>query len=314
MRLCPTTGFSAERGADSQLAESAACCPGPFVWDWRRAFQKRIPATACARMLVVVAVALLLSACASRGGYYKNDGPPKRHSVDIHGIPDAVVRDEPLSKSGNKPYVAFGKRYVPLVSAEGYRQRGAASWYGKKFHDKRTSSGERYDMYGMTAAHRTLPLPSFVKVTNLSNGKNVVVRINDRGPFLRNRLIDLSYAAAYKLDIIGTGTGYVEVSLIAGDSTRTAKAAPGGSSNTSVKELSSDAARFYVQFGAFTQSENARSLIRKLRQIGIRFAHIQHSNDGYFRVRSGPFGSAETAGDVVTRGEGFGLSTTIVAE
>jgi len=267
------------------------------------------------RPWAAVAALVLLSACASRGGYYKDDGPPGRHPVDINSIPDAVPRDEPLSETGNNPYEAFGKRYVPMSNASGYRERGTASWYGKKFHGRRTSSGERYDMFAMTAAHPTLPLPSYVRVTNLRNGKSVVVRVNDRGPFLRGRVIDLSYAAAYKLGIIGHGTGYVEVSSISeGDTLRTASTTSGQNATAPLRDVSRDAERFYVQFGAFTRSDNARSLVQKLQEFGIRFAHIQHGNDGYFRVRSGPFSAASTAERIGSHGADLGLSTTIVTE
>jgi len=262
-----------------------------------------------------VAAVVVLSACASRGGYYKDDGPPGRHPVDLHDIPDAVPRDEPLSETGNSPYTAFGKQYVPMKSAAGYRERGTASWYGKKFHGKRTSSGERYDMFAMTAAHRTLPLPSFARVTNLRNGKSVVVRVNDRGPFLRGRLIDLSYAAAYKLGIIGHGTGHVEVSSISrGETLHTASKTADQNANKTASNVSGDAERFYVQFGAFSRPANAQSLVQKLQQIGIRFAHIQQGNDGYFRVRSGPFSAASTARRIGSHGADLGLTTTIVTE
>lgn len=260
--------------------------------------------------------AVLVTGCASRGGYYKDDGPPRRHPVDIHSIPDAVPRAEPLSRTGNDPYVALGARYVPVAEADGYRERGTASWYGKKFHGNRTSSGEKYDMYKMTAAHRTLPLPSYARVTDLESGQSVVVRVNDRGPFLRNRLIDLSYAAAYKLDIIDDGTGRVEVEAVS-------PAAPGAgvvqtnthrSTGAPVADLSSDDERYYVQFGAFSQSANAESLIQKLQRNGIGFAHVRHSDDGYYRVRSGPFSSSSTAEHFLMRGADLGLSTTIVME
>lgn len=264
----------------------------------------------------VLTAAVLVSACTSRGGYYKDDGPPDRHPVNINSIPDAVPRHEPLSETGNDPYTALGQRYVPVSRADGYRKRGTASWYGKKFHGKRTSSGEKYDMYKMTAAHRTLPLPSYARVTNLKNGESVIVRINDRGPFLHNRLIDLSYAAAYKLGIIANGTGYVEVesatpgrsqAVVAGASTEQRSSSP-------VQNNYSEAERYYVQFGAFSQSENAQSLMRRLQKFGIGFAHVQHGNDGYFRVRSGPFSSSSTAAHFLMRGVDLGLSTTIVME
>lgn len=140
------------------------------------------------------------------------DGPPVDYQP-VKNLPaDAVPRQEPLSKYGNPPsYVVFGKTYHTLTSSQGFVQRGIASWYGKKFHGRRTSSGEPYDMYGMTAAHTQLPLPTYVQVTNLKNGKQVVLRVNDRGPFHGNRVIDLSYTAAMKLDIVKQGTGLVEV-------------------------------------------------------------------------------------------------------
>jgi rare lipoprotein A len=263
---------------------------------------------------ICVILGALLSACAHNGGYYQDDGPPRDSSVDISSIPDAVPRREPLSDTGNDPYVAFGKRYVPMTDAAGYDKRGLASWYGRKWQGMRTSSGDAYNMYAMTAAHRTLPLPSYARVTNLANGKSVVVRINDRGPFVGNRLIDLSYAAAYKLGIIGNGTGDVEVTAIPTDSVRSAKAGSEGPNAAPVKDLSSDNARFYVQYGAFTQSADAKSLIQKLQQFGIRFARIQHGDDGYFRVRSGPFSQQATARHMVLYGAALGLSTTIVTE
>lgn len=265
---------------------------------------------------MVLAVAMLAAACGSRGGYYKDDGPPRRPPVDMQSIPDAVPRAEPLSRTGNDPYEAFGARYVPVAKADGYRERGTASWYGRKFHGKRTSSGEKYDMYKMTAAHRTLPLPSYARVTNLESGQSVVVRVNDRGPFLHNRVIDLSYAAAYKLDIIDNGTGRVEVEAVtpAASEAGFVKTNAGRSTAGSVPDLASDDERYYVQFGAFSQSANADSLIRKLQQNGIGFAHVRHSDDGYYRVRSGPFSSSSTAEHFLMRGADLGLSTTIVME
>jgi rare lipoprotein A len=137
------------------------------------------------------------------------------NAPDINQIPDAVPRDEPRSASGNPPfYVVAGHRYVVLPSASGYVERGVASWYGTEFHGLRTSTGESYDMFAMTAAHKTLPLPCYARVTNLSNGRNVVVRINDRGPFVANRIIDLSYSAANRLDMIRNGTAFVQVEVL----------------------------------------------------------------------------------------------------
>ncbi len=157
-------------------------------------------------------LALLATAgCASLG---PSDGPPAKAPPGA-GVPDAQPRPEPRSRYGNPPhYEVFGKRYYVMDESIGYTERGVASWYGKKFHGRRTSSGEPYDMYGMTAAHKSLPLPTYARVTNLRNGRSIVVRINDRGPFVDNRLIDLSYAAATRLDMVREGTTLVEVEAI----------------------------------------------------------------------------------------------------
>jgi rare lipoprotein A len=148
------------------------------------------------------------------GGYYKDDGPHERPPANLERVADAVPRREPLHKFANRPYEALGKRYVPLTSVQPFRQSGLASWYGKRYHGQKTSSGETYDMYAMTAAHATLPIPSYVRVTNLANGRSVVVRVNDRGPFKSDRVIDLSYVAAYKLGFIQAGQARVEVEAI----------------------------------------------------------------------------------------------------
>jgi rare lipoprotein A len=149
-----------------------------------------------------------------RGGYYKNDGPGDIPPAEVMAIPDAVPRTEPIHPRLNHPYQAAGKTWVPHTRLKPFRQRGVASWYGKQFHGKRTSSGERYNMYAMTAAHPTLPIPSYARVTALNNGRSVVVRINDRGPFLHGRIIDLSWAAASKLGYVGKGSATVEVEQI----------------------------------------------------------------------------------------------------
>ena len=165
-----------------------------------------------------IALIVLLSACGSApqrgGGYYKDDGPGENPPANLASIPDAVPRSEPLHKYANRPYEVFGRKYVPLAAVQPFTQRGTASWYGKKFHGQKTSSGETYDMYKMTAAHPTLPIPSYARVTNLANRKSVVVRINDRGPFHTDRIIDLSYAAAYKLGYTGAGSARVEIEAI----------------------------------------------------------------------------------------------------
>ena len=168
---------------------------------------------------LVLALVFLTAGCGSSpprgsGGYYKDDGPGANPPSNLASIPDAQPRNEPLHKFANRPYEVFGKRYVPLASVQAFTQRGVASWYGKKFHGQKTSSGETYDMYKMTAAHPTLPIPSYVRVTHVGNGRSVVVRVNDRGPFHGGRIIDLSYVAAYKLGYIGAGSAQVQVEAI----------------------------------------------------------------------------------------------------
>jgi len=148
------------------------------------------------------------------GGYYLDDGPGANAPKDLDAIPDAVPRAEPLNPRTARPYVVFDRQYVPMTALAPYRERGVASWYGRRYHGQRTSSGEVYDMYAMTAAHPTLPIPSYVRVTNVGNGRSVVVRVNDRGPFLNSRLIDLSYTAAAKLGYVNAGSAEVDVELI----------------------------------------------------------------------------------------------------
>jgi len=166
---------------------------------------------------LALGLALAAAACSSapeKGGYYKDDGPGANPPANLASLPDAQPRVEPLHRFANRPYEVFGKKYVPLTSVQSFHQRGVASWYGKRFHGQKTASGERYDMYAMTAAHPILPIPSYARVTSLRTGKQVIVRINDRGPFHSDRVIDLSYAAAYRLGLIGSGSGEVEIDAI----------------------------------------------------------------------------------------------------
>lgn len=159
----------------------------------------------------------LLAACSSepkKGGYYKDDGPHANPPDNLASVPDATPRAEPLHRFANRPYEVFGKKYVPLASVQPFKQRGVASWYGKRFHGQKTASGEIYDMYAMTAAHPILPIPSYARVTHVKSGRQVVVRINDRGPFHAGRVIDLSYVAAYRLGLLQSGSGEVEVQSI----------------------------------------------------------------------------------------------------
>ena len=194
--------------------------------------------------------------------------------------PRDTPRDEPRARNGNPPfYEVSGRRYVVLESSAGYVEQGVASWYGPDFHGKRTATGETYDMHGMTGAHPTLPLPAWVRVTNLQNGRSVEVRLNDRGPFSKNRIIDLSRAAAEGLDMIRTGTAMVEVRSLS-----SASAAPAPAS----------ADRFFAQAGAFAEEDNALRLAARLREAGVAGVSVSEVRaDGrrLFRVRAGPVAS-----------------------
>ena len=253
-------------------------------------------------LLSLLIMTLLLSAC---GSFDNRDGPPSLESsnhlpLDITAIPDAVPRSEPLSKFGNpSSYEVNGKVYKVRQSSTGYIKRGIASWYGTKFHGKRTSSGEPYNMYAMSAAHKTLPLPTYAKVTNLNNGRSVVVKINDRGPFLDNRLIDLSYAAAVKLGITNSGTGLVEVKALDPRTNITA------SNHTTSKQGDISAKQsngnLYVQVGAFSNHRNAERLLAQLTQAGIENIHISRtitSQNIIYRVRIGPLESVQNANNM----------------
>jgi rare lipoprotein A len=208
----------------------------------------------------VAVIALALTGCSSNppaasskhGGYYLDDGPEANPPPNLDVIPDAVPRKEPLSPFANRPYVALGTAYTPLTEHRSYSEEGLASWYGRRFQGKKTSSGEPYDMYAMTAAHPTLPIPSYARVTAVSSGKSVVVRINDRGPFHSSRIIDLSYTAAYKLGLLGRGSGQVRVESIDPDTCKN----QGAAFDDGV----------YLQVGAFTQADNAYRLLERLQR------------------------------------------------
>jgi rare lipoprotein A len=233
-------------------------------------------------------------------------------------VPDATPRNEPHARNGNPPfYDVFGKRYFVLSSNVGYVERGVASWYGPGFHKVRTSTGELYDMYGMTAAHKTLPLPAYVRVTNLQNGRNVVVRVNDRGPFVGNRIIDLSYTAAAKLDMLRNGTAIVEVRSV--DSSlpvpiATAAAVPDAPTvNAGAPTISPT---LFVQAGAFSDPANAERLAEKLRsgRYGKVFVRDdQISGRRMYRVRIGPVPDVAEFDRVVAALERVGINDAHLA-
>jgi rare lipoprotein A len=239
------------------------------------------------------------------GGYYKDDGPDGPPPVDLEAIPDAQPRPEPLHPRANEPYVVFGKEYVPEKQFSAHRRQGTASWYGRKFHGQRTLSGEVYDMYAMTAAHPTLPIPSYARVTNLHNGKSVVVRINDRGPFSSGRMMDVSFAAAYKLGFADSGIAAVEVeSIVLPGTAPPSDAAAAGEPDM---PLTSEAAGVYLQLGAFSTRANAESFRDRIAQqlSWIKQPLQIQARDKLFRLHLGPFRN---------RGEASAMAEKIRAE
>ncbi|MDC8445515.1 MAG: septal ring lytic transglycosylase RlpA family protein [Nitrosomonas sp.] len=226
------------------------------------------------------------------GGYYLDDGPGDNPPGNLDAIPDAVPKFEPLREINMRPYEAMGKSFTPMTSLQPYKKRGTASWYGRRYHGNPTASGEPYDMYEMTAAHPTLPLPSYARVTNTTNGKSVIVRINDRGPFLSDRLIDLSYTAAHKLNIIEGGSGEVIVEAIIPKEYKNQQIAAALPARKPVtEEKQSSQAATYLQLGAFGTVHNARNYLTRIQQrlpslsktVGIR------KKDGLFKIHAGPY-------------------------
>jgi rare lipoprotein A len=252
---------------------------------------------------------LLLQACGS--GPVQDSAPARAGSGFPDGLADdAVPRDDPRSRYGNGPYYkVYGETYRVLDTSYGYRERGVASWYGRKFHGRPTSSQEPYDMYAMTAAHKSLPLPSYVQVRNLRNGKSIVVRVNDRGPFVDNRLIDLSYAAALKLDMVTAGTSLVEVTAISFDRPVAERAVP-----AAAKSLPGDRTEsVYVQVGAFGDADNARRRFALLREVGIDKVFVdkdRSATPALYRVRIGPIASVMQYDSIVERLQRVGISET----
>jgi rare lipoprotein A len=226
---------------------------------------------------------------------------------------EPIPRQEPRSRYGNGPYYqVLGQRYEVMKSETGYSERGVASWYGKKFHGKATSSRETYDMYAMTAAHKTLPLPSYVRVTNLRNSKSVIVRVNDRGPFVSNRIIDLSYAAAERLDMIRDGTTLVEVTAIGYEELESDEPARQVRLESPAEILPPDAS-IYVQVGAFGDAENARRRHSMLRDSGIGAAFVHEDAAGsraLYRVRIGPIANVSEYDSIVEQLQRLGISET----
>ena len=220
----------------------------------------------------------------SKGGYYKDDGPDEKPPPNLADSPDAQPKAEPLHRFANRPYKVFGIDYVPLAQLQPFRQRGVASWYGRRFHGNKTASGELYDMYAMTAAHPTLPIPSYVRVTHLANRRSVVVRVNDRGPFHSGRIIDLSYAAAFKLGFIQAGSAEVELESV-------------------LPRPSEEASALYIQVGAFSSRDNAESLRTR---VAHELVWLQETAEvlltgNLWRLHVGPYRSQQDARSVAER-------------
>lgn len=304
--------------------------------DTSRRARRRPGVARGAFVLATLLAVLLQGACSMRtpGPPGERDGPGDYR--DVSHVPDAVPRVEPRSRGGNPAsYVVFGKRYHTLNSSKGFVERGIASWYGTKFHGRKTSNGETYDMYSMSAAHKRLPIPTYLQVTNLENGRQVIVRVNDRGPFHANRIVDLSYAAASRIGMLGKGTALVEIRAIdptapgkpPQPATRVASATPrpGPVLPSSVKRPATAqtdrastlpaAPRIYLQAGAFSSDSNAQRLRRRL-EAGlsrpVRVVAAESSAGPVHRVQIGPLASVEIADQVSARMPDFGVGDPLV--
>ena len=292
------------------------------------------------RIASLLACAALLAACAgtpkkeppptpaappTSTKYYKDDGPGESPPANLDAIPDAVPRLEPLNRFANRPYTVLGKDYVPATSLRPYKERGIASWYGRKFHGQKTSNGETYDMYAMTAAHPTLPLPSYARVTNVATGRSVVVRVNDRGPFLHDRIIDLSYAAANRIGTAAKGSGEVIVeAIIPGEGTTVAApplppvvaTAPLRTVETpqAAAVSTETSGGFAVQLGAFQNNVNAQNFLAHV-QAQLATAQVEpkvREAGGLYRVYVGPYPDRDEAKKVADRlTSAFGFATAV---
>jgi rare lipoprotein A len=262
----------------------------------------------------IISLAISLLSCSGISSVDSERDSAPTDYVNVDEIPDAVPQPVQRTKYGNPPsYVVFGKRYHVMSKGEGYKERGIASWYGKKFHGRRTSSGEPYDMHAMTAAHKTLPLPTYVRVTNLKNKRQVILKVNDRGPFHDNRIIDLSHTAAVKLGIKATGTGWVEVEAIhvASNAKSSPSQAIAPATNKVIEKTQhsalpptlQDKAKLYLQVGAFSKTNNAQKLKDNLssqlntinKPYKVMIFDAKKSAQTIFRVRIGPIESIEIA-------------------
>lgn len=283
------------------------------------------------RIVAALVIALLAAGCATaprkatqgeapkKPSYYSDDGPPDAIPDNLASIPNAVPRDEPFHRYANRPYTVFGHTYVPVVNKETYRQRGSASWYGKKFQGQKTASGEPYDMFAMTAAHPTLPIPSYARVTNVKTGQWVVVRINDRGPFHSNRVIDLSYAAAARIGVAGPGSALVDVERVFESpeprSETAAVLSPAVQIAVETPVVVEEAAGLWLQLGAFSSRDGAESFRdHAARELSWNHEPVQVTpRDGLYRVRLGPYRNREEALAIADKvRETLGFAPTLI--
>jgi len=268
------------------------------------------------------------------GGYYLDDGPGANPPADIDSIPDATPRLEPVRSATSRPYVVMGRNYTPMTTLQPYKGRGIATWYGRRYHGKQTASGEIYDMYSMSAAHTILPIPSYARVTNLANGKSVVVRVNDRGPFVEGRIIDLSYTAAHRIGVLAGGSAMVEVEAIIpdGSGAMSAARAPRAPAPAAIPEtppveaardpepaaaspppaeviaapavavtpkipIAAEGSGYYLQLGAFGSQQNAENFLARMKSQVDWLSSTLHvfARDGLYRVHAGPYANQAEA-------------------
>ena len=255
-------------------------------------------------LLPALMVSLLLISCAGEQKKDEVADGPSESDITASDVADAIPRPEPRARYGNhSPYEVFGKTYHVMPSSEGYHEVGIASWYGSKFHGRRTSSGEPYDMHLATAAHKSLPLPTYAEVTNLDNGNKVIVKINDRGPFKDDRIIDMSYGAALRLGMTQTGTARVEVRAIDPSAIHISAApAPQETSRSADTDAdtNADASGTWLQAGAYGRREGAEELAGRLQQANINPVSI-HDIDSLFRVWLGPYASQVEVESIISK-------------
>jgi len=263
--------------------------------------------------ITILIFAVMVSGCSMQNNF---SGPKMSKKEITKTLNDGCT----IQRNKRERYKIDGKRYRTLSSSKGYKKRGVASWYGSQFDGKATACGERYDMYKYTAAHKTLPLPSYVNVKNLTNGKSVIVKINDRGPFVDNRIIDLSYAAAKKIDMLSAGTAVVRVTTVseeeAAQSIKKNKQSI-FSTNIFEKIVSRNKNKILIQIGAFTEEKGAQELKKRVANIGVKSVYIIRARSGreiFYRVRVGPITNLESYEDTIKKLTSLKLDINLISQ